>query len=552
MSYPAGWSTVPVTGTYIGIDGNPAAGEVSFTSPQVILRMSGTTTVVPPRTITVTLDVNGHFATTLPATDDPNASPVGWVYEVFENVTNGRRFLMQVPHASTGIDMATVVPAGTPPPYPPIYNWITAAQLASTDGVHGSNMVGYLPSGTGAVGRTVQAKLRDTVSALDFGVKGDGVTDDASALQAAINYLGDRGGGILDCTMMGTMAIGSTIMLGNGTATAASTYNGVHLLGSGGANSFSAGTFTGLKWIGGAGGSMVEIAGPVSDCGLDGTWILNGAGAANYGVVVNQGVDCTFGTLEISGCLLVYFGFTNQNVSDPYGGVRNNRVNRLVLRSIPASAVGVNLDAPVNSPGNCLQNWIGIIDCQLASVTSIGVQFGWADFNRIDILDVYGSAGIGISFIRNASGHDAFFNSIGLAAVGGSVLVHSPSVPFGNTVDMWDVPDSLASIPNATGLSGRWTNSVGANPGPQGSFSRAGPGWQVTTPAVPAANTFVTNNNPYPVSIFPDGGSGALVLDIHGTGNNLPSVPSMLILESGCQVRFVTPPTAWIWYGLGI
>jgi hypothetical protein len=61
----------------------------------------------------------------------------------------------------------------------------TTAVPVSTGAIDASN-VGYTANFTGAVGQTVQTKLEQYVSVLDFGVVGNGVADDTAAIVAAL------------------------------------------------------------------------------------------------------------------------------------------------------------------------------------------------------------------------------------------------------------------------------------------------------------------------------------------------------------------------------
>ena len=67
----------------------------------------------------------------------------------------------------------------------------------------------FVPSGTGAVTTTIQDKLRQTVSVKDFNAKGDGVTDDVAAFNAAINAMYAAGGGTV-WVPSGTYIIGGS------------------------------------------------------------------------------------------------------------------------------------------------------------------------------------------------------------------------------------------------------------------------------------------------------------------------------------------------------
>jgi hypothetical protein len=120
----------------------------------------------------------------------------------------------------------------------------------------------FTPAGSGAVVRTIQSKLRESVSVKDFGAVGDGVVDDTAAIQAAIDYVEMLNGGIVNIPQ-GTFKITSTI-----TVNSAKT---VELIGQGGDANHNDGadqdTPTRLSWHGAAGGTMVHFTSPSGPAG---------------------------------------------------------------------------------------------------------------------------------------------------------------------------------------------------------------------------------------------------------------------------------------------
>lgn len=129
MALTPNLTIVPVTGTYVDIEGNPIAGQVKFT-PRAVITDAVYGQIIISNTITATLDANGSFTAYLPATDDPSVTPTGFTYEVVESFTNGRTFDMAVAAVTIGsINLATVIPATSNAGTATLY--VSAAQYTS-------------------------------------------------------------------------------------------------------------------------------------------------------------------------------------------------------------------------------------------------------------------------------------------------------------------------------------------------------------------------------------------------------------------------------------
>lgn len=139
-----------------------AAGEITIdTTKNTVVVHNGSTTGGFPLVKEATLSASGGAATI-------GFAPVGTIA-----ATNVQAAIAELDADVTAISGTTTAAAVA----------AVNAQLAASNG---SSYVGHIATGTGAVARTAQSKLRDVVTPLDFGAVGDGSTDDSAAFYAAL------------------------------------------------------------------------------------------------------------------------------------------------------------------------------------------------------------------------------------------------------------------------------------------------------------------------------------------------------------------------------
>lgn len=90
--------------------------------------------------------------------------------------------------------------------------FMSAAMKNKLDGIEDNAVATYTVLGTGGVSRNITNKLGDYLSVKDFGAVGNGVADDTSAFQAAINHAAALGGGPV-YVPAGTHLLTSTLVL---------------------------------------------------------------------------------------------------------------------------------------------------------------------------------------------------------------------------------------------------------------------------------------------------------------------------------------------------
>lgn len=104
--------TITVSGEILDLDNStPAVGTVTFKT-LTELRDTVDNIVYEPATYTVTLDGLGQFTVNLPATDSPDITPTGWLYQVYISTTTWREtFYISLPTTlAPAVDFADLTP----------------------------------------------------------------------------------------------------------------------------------------------------------------------------------------------------------------------------------------------------------------------------------------------------------------------------------------------------------------------------------------------------------------------------------------------------------
>lgn len=334
--------------------------------------------------------------------------------------------------------------------------------------------VGFQQAGTGAIARNMQDKVRESVSVKDFGAVGDGVADDAPAIQAAITSLGSGGRVLFGA---GTYKITTTILLGK---------SNVVLEGNGADNArhdvSAQGTLasTKLVWAGPAGGSMLYVYSPAgallpkqASCGARN--IFFEASTAGYGIFIDSQNNGIYENLFLNKFAIaaVRLSTITGNLADARDPQRNRFIN-VFCEQIGANGIGfwITGDNSVHPSGRIANVSMNEFDsCDVFIENADAFVFANSDrnvFTNCRAFRAAGGSGNAVVFNGASSiGYEARSNVfIGLSTNGNVPIVGKGSPTFtvasnNNNVLLVDTTNGTPEPTLETNASIWWSSDAG-------------------------------------------------------------------------------------------
>lgn len=383
--------------------------------------------------------------------------------------------------------------------------------------------VTFLQSGTGAVTRYAQDKMREVVSVKDFGAKGDGTTDDTAAIQAAINsgFSISFPAGTYKCANLTQStnfqrfyAIGNVTIQKNANGPIiTSTGNDVEFNGIGFRGESSTPVFTGHNIV--SSGNNLRLI----NCGSRWAYARAVLATGNHVQIIGTcdlyqttdssatGYDIEIG---VSGTATLYHELVGVYSSQNTGGIKlidvgahsihGGQFGKLYIAS-GTSPAGVNGGKTIGA------RILGDVTIEISSALFVGNQFG-----TVTITLALGTSGIVINesnsmstatVVNNGNGNSPIIKSIGTGSPSGIVLQYghdsaNSTIRYG--VDEIYIEDSSLALPNNKAL--RFADSGGT---------------YYTGMNLSATNTWTIGNNNGSGFSTVNSGSGGVYLGVAGS-----------------------------------
>ena len=250
----------------------------------------------------------------------------------------------------------------------------------------------------------VGAWIRDVSDHWDikwFGAVGDGVTDDTTEIQAAIDLLPAEGGRIF--FPPGDYVISSTITVGDGTNTTISTKTGVHLCGFGGVGDGEFGTprdGTRIVWGGAASSAaMIQFNGPISSCVVEHI-LFDANDLCDWGIELVHIYKCRFTKVQVEKYRQRAWN-TRSIVGPLFSGITqgffDNVFDQCTARNPTTTAAETGFYADGNATNNVgwSRNHFRLCDFAIGGDSGTrAIYLGLCDNNTFDRVFTFYSAGV--------------------------------------------------------------------------------------------------------------------------------------------------------------